>query len=198
MYPAMDHITAVFCNKSTKGYYDDEEYRAGRRLLKMVTDQQTPNVAVFALIIVKAECIQEGKEKANSHNQTLLALEKKLNYLFNYPPQNLDRDIFTTHAQQIVKIHSDIEEIVSFRTKEAKVRCQADWLEGGEKCSSYFFNLEKDRFNRKTINRLKKPDGTQTDDPMGIMTLQMDFYSKLFISIGIIMSEEYLENMQIP
>ena len=49
IYPAMDHITAVFRNKNCSGFQDDGEFGAGRRLSKLITDLQIPNTVVFSL-----------------------------------------------------------------------------------------------------------------------------------------------------
>ena len=52
--------------------------------------------------------------------------------------------------------------------------------ESGEKCSKYFFSLEKYRGKQKTISRIKLADGSFTSDPKLILNECRSFYQKLY------------------
>ena len=47
------------------------------------------------------------------------------------------------------------------RTKASILRSKARWYREGEKSTKYFLNLEKIRYNQRTIICLIKEDGTQ-------------------------------------
>ena len=109
-----------------------------------------------------------------------------------------DINMFTDHNEQVNDLQKDIEEIIRFRTKGAKLRCQANWLEGGKKCSAYYFQLEKDRFNRKTVNRLKTERGEIISDTHSITKYQAEFDQRLFRSDGTRFDPDYLTDIILP
>lgn len=67
------------------------------------------------------------------------------------------------------------------RAEGAFVRSRMKWLEEGEKCSSYFFNLEKSKSKKQTIDTLKIGDQITTDYNK-ISSFCSTFYSKLYTS----------------
>ena len=52
--------------------------------------------------------------------------------------------------------------------------------EEGEKCSKYFFSLEKYRGKQKTISRVKTTDGSFTSDQKRILSECRLFYKNLY------------------
>ena len=88
-----------------------------------------------------------------------------------YPKLFLDND---EHVEKL-----ELEELISFRTKGARLRCQANWLEGGQKCSKDFFNLEKHNYNHKTISRLCNEKGQIIETQDLILSEQRDFSKNL-------------------
>ena len=59
-------------------------------------------------------------------------------------------------------------------------RCKAKWQIEGERNTAYFFSLEKNKYNAKTCCSLVKEDGTVVRNPKTILTLQKQFYQKLY------------------
>ena len=75
-----------------------------------------------------------------------------------------------------------IRELESYKTKGAVIRSKIQWMEEGEQSSQYFFGLEKNNYVKKHIRKLERPDGTVTMDPEEILTLEQNYYKKLYSS----------------
>ena len=73
--------------------------------------------------------------------------------------------------------------------------------EQGEKCSKYFFSLEKFRAKQKTISRLRKVDGSFTSDTKIILEECRQFYEKLYnrnYNVDSSMNPEFFRNVTTP
>ena len=55
-------------------------------------------------------------------------------------------------------------------------------IEQGERCTSYFVNLEKQRANNKQMNSLLTEDGTLVETQDGILKETTNFYKRLYTS----------------
>ena len=66
---------------------------------------------------------------------------------------------------------------MQYKTKGAILRSKVRWYEDGERNTRYFYNLEKRNENEKrTIAKLKRSNGTVTNDQFEILREQMEFY----------------------
>ena len=75
-------------------------------------------------------------------------LDKKLIELTQQNINNAD-DQLNRVNQEILNCEKERNEIVSYRTQGAMVRCKADWLHYGQKMGKYLFALERHRYNKK-------------------------------------------------
>ena len=66
------------------------------------------------------------------------------------------------------------------KTQGAVIRCQAKWAEFAEKPTKYFLNLEKSRFNKKTILRMSDKEGKIITNEKQILEEINCFYQKLY------------------
>lgn len=66
------------------------------------------------------------------------------------------------------------------KVKAARFRSKAQYYLQGEKCSRYFFNLERSRGNAKVINQLIRQDGSIIKDPNKILKEEKIFYQRLY------------------
>ena len=89
-----------------------------------------------------------------------------------------------------------MEQIISYKTQGAAIRCRANWLELGEKNSKYFFALEEHRDNRKNLSRLRTLEGNITIKQQKISETLTSFFSKLYTTDNIEMNEQYLEDIR--
>ena len=71
---------------------------------------------------------------------------------------------------------------MQYKTKGAILRSKVRWYEDGERNTRYFYNLEKRNYEKKTIAKLKRSNGTVTNDQFEILREQMEFYKALYTS----------------
>uniref|UniRef100_A0A1A8UUH3 exodeoxyribonuclease III n=1 Tax=Nothobranchius furzeri TaxID=105023 RepID=A0A1A8UUH3_NOTFU len=93
----------------------------------------------------------------------------------------LKKDLSLEDHILLNKFQSQLDNIYLEKANGAYVRSRARWIEEGEKNSSYFFNLEKQRQTKKKICKLSLQDGI-TDDPDKINKEIFHFYRELYKS----------------
>jgi hypothetical protein len=76
-----------------------------------------------------------------------------------------------------------LEEILDEKTNGIIFRSKARWYEQGEKCTKYFFNLEKRNYQRKTVRKLVTSKGEVMKNPKEIQKEQRLFYQNLYSSV---------------
>ncbi|KAK3095229.1 hypothetical protein FSP39_011892 [Pinctada imbricata] len=82
----------------------------------------------------------------------------------------------------IKQTEKDLEKEYEIKAKGAQIRSRIKWIEEGEKNTSYFLSLEKQRQLKKSITKLKDENGIETTDQDKILNLQKQFYEKLYTS----------------
>ena len=91
--------------------------------------------------------------------------------------QNIDSEL---------KIYEDLKKelqtIYENKGKAAMFRSKCRWLEKGERPTSYFFNLEKTNYNKKTISELESENGEFIYNEKEILSAIEDFYRDLYTS----------------
>ena len=66
------------------------------------------------------------------------------------------------------------------KVKGQMVRAHLQWLDQGEKPTSFFCKLETKNYVDKTIKRIQTPDGSIITEQSKILQKVQEFYSKLF------------------
>ena len=79
---------------------------------------------------------------------------------------------FKTH-QSLIRITDKIKDLEQEIIKGAIFRSKARWVREGEKCSKYFFALEKRNYSAKTMYQIKRSDGTIITQQKCILLEQM-------------------------
>ena len=77
-------------------------------------------------------------------------------------------------------LQNQLNEIIDNEIKGSILRSLCQEYEEGEKCTKYFFSLEKFRAKQKTITRLQKEDNTFISDTEDILKECRQFYQKLY------------------
>ena len=85
---------------------------------------------------------------------------------------------------------------VSKRGHWSIFQSRQQWCEEGDKSSWYFFNLEKQNSNQKSINRLELSDTNITEDPGAIWNEMKMYYQKLRRKTPINDSKRYLGDVK--
>uniref|UniRef100_A0A8C2CG96 Reverse transcriptase domain-containing protein n=1 Tax=Cyprinus carpio TaxID=7962 RepID=A0A8C2CG96_CYPCA len=126
---------------------------------------------------VKKIAIKEGKQIANARKFRQTTILSRLNFFSN-------KDILSkSEEKELYTLQSELDDFYTEKAKGAFIRSRARWIEEGEKNSSYFFNLEKQKQALKTINRLSidnciSQEKTQIDDY--IYSFYNDLYKSKF------------------
>ena len=88
------------------------------------------------------------------------------------------------YTEQLLVLKKKILDFENSLLDGAKIRSKVNILENNEKPSRYFFQKEKDRGKKKTINRIVS-DGVEFKTSPGIIDCFRKFYNSLFTSEGI-------------
>ena len=84
--------------------------------------------------------------------------------------------IFHDTQRQNELVKKDIEEIMSYKTAGAIVRCRANWHECGEKSTKYYLSRAKQLYNSKNITRIQLPNQQITNDQNEILIAEQEFF----------------------
>uniref|UniRef100_A0A8C2FGH2 exodeoxyribonuclease III n=1 Tax=Cyprinus carpio TaxID=7962 RepID=A0A8C2FGH2_CYPCA len=79
-------------------------------------------------------------------------------------------------VQKVIEIENTLRKIEEEKCKGAMLRSKAKYTVEGEKCSRFFFNLEKSRGRAETIKELKSRNGQVVSDTGGILKEVKSFY----------------------
>jgi hypothetical protein len=89
------------------------------------------------------------------------------------------------------------------KARAAQIRARINWIEKGEKNTSFFLNLEKGKANSKIMSSLKEEDGTIKTNQKDIMKIQRNHFISLYkkkIESGNMNNriDAFLDNVNIP
>ena len=94
--------------------------------------------------------------------------------------KNIQENPNNTHLNELkTKKMAELEEIYDKKINGIILRSKARWVEGGEKNSKYFANLEKRNYESKIIHKLNI-NGKEIKDPINILEEQKNFYKSLY------------------
>ena len=130
--------------------------------------------------LVKQEFSRYAKEyskcRANSEKTYLQNLHK----LLHIQEMRCIEDPNNEAAlKNINEIYAELDAINVSKAKSAAFRAKANWIEYGDKCSSYFLSLEKRNRSRKTMSVCRVGENL-TEDSSVILEEQAKFYRKLY------------------
>ena len=172
----------------------DTEYVANiKRIIKEtghIYDYMQDKGLIWELIKlhVRSYTIQYTSRKKKEMNE----YEKKLNYEYNklhdlINSGNQNQDIM----DQFSITKSELEKIECHRARGAMLRSKVQWIEDGEKNTSYFLRLERQNYCNKLITQLNVDDEIITDKKQ-ILMAEKAFYEKLY-SDNIMYDNDILE-----
>ena len=125
---------------------------------------------------IRNETIKYSTKKKRQEQNKEKQLQSELDHIVKQINENPDN----THLKEIkTKKKLELEEIYDKKVNGIILRSKARWVEGGEKNSKYFANLEKRNYESKIIHKLNIND-TIITDPKDILNEQMKFYESLY------------------
>ena len=138
-------------------------------------EQKTPKEAWVVLKErIKKVTEKYSRQKATRNTIEIANLSEKVNTLLSSLPLNREDMEILCNAQE------ELDKNLTEKANAAMFRSKVRWHEYGEKNSSYFFSLEKARYNAKTCYKLINDNQEETTDTQKILELQKDFYKNLY------------------
>lgn len=122
----------------------------------------------------KRIAISAGKEMSHIRKQKQKDLIKKMNSLTNNSQLSSEDEI------ELKLLQSQLDHIYTIKASGAYIPSRARWIEKGEKSSSYFFGLEKQRQTKRKIRKLKRNDEDQKLIQDDIFLLYSNLYKSEF------------------
>ena len=113
----------------------------------------------------------------------------------------LSKNLNETNKEQYKSLQYQLNEIIENEVKGSILRSLCHEFEDGEKCSKYFFSLEKFRSKQKTLSRIKLSDGSFSSNEKIILNECRIFYKNLYsknenVDPGVFPS--FFENVDTP
>lgn len=105
------------------------------------------------------------------------------------------------NKMQYDSLKQQLKELIEYEVRGSIIRSLSQNYEEGEKCSKYFFSLEKQKAKQKTICKLKLDNGEEITNQDKILNECRLFYKKLYKSNDSVDPESpnyFYENCNIP
>ena len=126
--------------------------------------------------IVKCIYIEKGQLRGKKKRQNLSNLSENLSELDITSSEKCNK--VTLEAMELVKFK--IKQLEEERTRGAIVRSRVQWDSEGERCTKYFFALEKRNFARKCMRKIIDDNGQIVEEQRSILRAQKQFYEELY------------------
>ena len=130
---------------------------------------------------VRGATIKYSSYKKKTNNINLQDWNTKLSTLQEALPNIINPTEIEQAHEDIQLLNMKIEAALSDITRGSALRSRVQHYEEGERCSKFFYNLEKSNYNSKTLTRLNTDMG-ELNSPTEILTEQVNFYSRLYTS----------------
>lgn len=86
--------------------------------------------------LIKQVSVEFSIKRSKSLKQKAKKIEEKIKIIESSPPEEIN-------YTEKINLEKELNDIYENKSKGAYIRSKANWIKYGEKCSSYFFNLEK-------------------------------------------------------
>ena len=131
--------------------------------------------------IIKGRIRDETIKFASIKKKNDLKEEKELNVKIESLEKELTKNPNSeTTVENIKTEKSKLNDLIDKRIKGILLRSKAEWIEGSEKNSKYFANLEKKRAEQKNIKQIRDNTNNILSDPKPILKYAKEFYENLY------------------
>ena len=83
--------------------------------------------------------------------------------------------------EEIMECEARLRALIERDLAGAKVRRRAEWIEKGEKPTSFFFRLERNREQKHFTASILDMDGNEVTDQKDIEKAHVDFYTEFIL-----------------
>ena len=144
---------------------------------------------------IRGESIKYGASKKKFVNDKINKLELSIS---NLEELATNSNLSDFQVQQLNEKKIELDQIISSKAEGAYIRSRAQNYEEGEKNSKYFFNIEKRNSYKKSINKLRLPDKSITENQETILTEMKSFYKNLYSKQTLEDSDTFLNKINPP
>lgn len=123
---------------------------------------------------LKRIIIQYTRDSASQEKRHRLSLQEQLEELTRRADEG------ESLLEQVQSIRRELKEMEDARANKLIFHSKVKWSHLGEKPSSYFLNLQKRKYNERTLSSIALDNGSTSSDPKLILTKCKEFYEKLF------------------
>ena len=151
---------------------------------------------------IRALTIPYSKNKQKHLRIKEQDLRNRLDKLDNLLSQSANADDANEKQQEYARLKQELHLLYENKGKGSILRSKTRWTEQGEKPTKYFFNLEKQNYNRKVIKELKRSDGgilfKAEDILLEIENVYRDLYTSNPAEDNCSLFENFVRNLEIP
>ena len=141
------------------------------------------------LLRTRGETIRYSAFQKQKQSQVENKLLKDIETLENM--ENLSM----AHSDLLNDKRVELEDLRRDKIKGQLTRTRLQWLNEGEKPTSFFCNLERKQYIEKTIRKIKKSDGTIITEQQKVLNEIQRFYSNLFQNCDRDLKNENIPNL---
>ena len=159
--------------------YQDLDWRTKWGLLKL----QSKDAAIII-----------GVHRAKKQREYVRKIQSELDNIEKFETEGLNVD-----ASRKTSLQNDLEKYYKEKDSGYILRSKEKWINEGEKCTSYFFNLEKTRQKANVIREIQDENGALHTEDNEILKTTDNFYTKLYDTKNIPQEKinEYLEKVEL-
>lgn len=125
--------------------------------------------------------------------------QNKENYLLS-KIQDLEKNFCDRNKEELILLKTELENIRQEKMNVFFVRSRANWVDNGEKATTYFCNLEKNHYTNKTIPFVERNDGKKVYSQNEILKETETLYKTLYTKVDNTSDfniEDFLENANV-
>ena len=127
---------------------------------------------------IKDLAIRYGKAKKKKTSREKEKLSKEIERIKNIN-DFIKNDVL---RKEMFEAEAKLNDIISTEMRGNITRSRARWTEQGERCTRYFFGLEKSNAKKKSISKISSQNSGMIYDQQGISDHVVNFYQHLFTS----------------
>ena len=123
---------------------------------------------------IRRYSMQYGARKKKAQQQALDILRLRLKQL------ECDMSDFAELKEDYYEVCEQIKACEQVEAQGVIVRSKVQFIEENEKCTKYFFDIEKRNYVKKNIRKLEIDGNTEITDPDVILEYERSFYQALY------------------
>ena len=127
---------------------------------------------------VKLFSVNYAKQYQKNIKDKILYLEKEITNM-----EEASSEHFNMNRKR--ELENELSELCDSKFKGAQIRSRAQWIENGEKSTSYFLSLENKHQSSNVIKELVNENGNKLTSDNKILGEMCNFYEKLYTSKNI-------------